>query len=33
VAAGCTMLLIEFFGRDPQEAARLFAETVRPAFA
>ena len=33
VAAGCTMLLIEFFGRDPREPARLFAETVRPAFA
>ncbi len=33
VAAGCTMLLIEFFGRDPREPARLFADTVLPAFA
>jgi F420-dependent oxidoreductase-like protein len=32
VAAGCTMFIIEFFGRDTREPARLFAETVLPAF-
>jgi F420-dependent oxidoreductase-like protein len=32
VAAGCTMFVIEFFGRDTREPARLFAETVLPAF-
>ncbi|MFQ5667585.1 MAG: TIGR03560 family F420-dependent LLM class oxidoreductase [Candidatus Binatia bacterium] len=31
-AAGCTMFIIEFFGRDPREPARLFAETVIPQF-
>ena len=29
---GCTMLMIEFFGRDTVEPARLFAETVMPHF-
>lgn len=29
---GCTMFLIEFFGRDTREPARLFAETVLPHF-
>jgi len=29
-ALGCTFLPIEFFGREP---ARLFAESVMPAFA
>jgi len=29
-AAGCTMFIIEFFGRDTREPARLFAETVLP---
>ena len=33
VALGCTMFVIEFFGRDPREPARLFAERVMPAFA
>jgi alkanesulfonate monooxygenase SsuD/methylene tetrahydromethanopterin reductase-like flavin-dependent oxidoreductase (luciferase family) len=33
IAAGCTMFLIEFFGRDTREPARLFAETVIPTFA
>jgi F420-dependent oxidoreductase-like protein len=32
IAAGCTMFIIEFFGRDTREPARLFAETVLPAF-
>jgi len=31
VDAGCTMFIIEFFGRDTREPARLFAETVIPA--
>ncbi len=31
-AAGCTMFVIEFFGRDTREPARLFAQTVLPAF-
>lgn len=30
---GCSMFLIEFFGRDTREPARLFAETVIPALA
>ncbi|MGK2966496.1 MAG: LLM class flavin-dependent oxidoreductase, partial [Tepidiformaceae bacterium] len=29
---GCTMFQVEFFGRDPREPARLFAETVMPHF-
>lgn len=29
---GCTMFLIEFFGRDTREPAQLFAETVLPHF-
>lgn len=29
---GCTMFIIEFFGRDTKEPARLFAETVLPHF-
>jgi len=33
VGLGCTMLIIEFFGRDTREPARLFAERVMPAFA
>jgi F420-dependent oxidoreductase-like protein len=31
-ALGCTKLVIEFFGRDTREPARLFAEKVLPAF-
>lgn len=31
-AHGCSMFLIEFFGRDTREPARLFAEAVLPAF-
>lgn len=30
---GCTMFVMEFFGRDTREPARLFAERVMPAFA
>lgn len=30
---GCSLLMIEFFGRDVREPAQLFAETVLPAFA
>jgi probable F420-dependent oxidoreductase len=30
-ALGCSMFVIEFFGRDTREPARLFAETVVPA--
>lgn len=30
---GCSLLMIEFFGRDIREPAELFAETVLPAFA
>jgi probable F420-dependent oxidoreductase len=30
-ALGCTMFVIEFFGRDTRGPARLFAETVLPA--
>jgi alkanesulfonate monooxygenase SsuD/methylene tetrahydromethanopterin reductase-like flavin-dependent oxidoreductase (luciferase family) len=29
---GCTTFVIEFFGRDTREPARLFAEKVMPAF-
>ncbi|HLY38150.1 MAG TPA: LLM class flavin-dependent oxidoreductase [Candidatus Binatia bacterium] len=29
---GCTLFVIEFFGRDTREPARLFAERVMPAF-
>ncbi len=32
IALGCTMFLMEFFGRDTREPARLFAETVLPHF-
>ncbi len=32
-ALGCTTLLIEFFGRDTRQPARLFAEKILPAFA
>ncbi|HUI24937.1 MAG TPA: TIGR03560 family F420-dependent LLM class oxidoreductase [Candidatus Kryptonia bacterium] len=32
IALGCTMFIIEFFGRDTREPARLFAEQVMPAF-
>jgi len=31
-ALGCTAFVIEFFGRDTREPARLFAEAVMPAF-
>lgn len=31
-ALGCTKFVIEFFGRDTREPARLFAEKVLPAF-
>jgi F420-dependent oxidoreductase-like protein len=30
-ALGCTLFVMEFFGRDPREPARLFAEKVLPA--
>jgi F420-dependent oxidoreductase-like protein len=33
VALGCTTFVIEFFGRDTREPARLFAEKVMPAYA
>lgn len=29
---GCTMFVMEFFGRDTREPAKLFAETVMPHF-
>jgi alkanesulfonate monooxygenase SsuD/methylene tetrahydromethanopterin reductase-like flavin-dependent oxidoreductase (luciferase family) len=29
---GCTMFVMEFFGRDTREAGKLFAETVLPEF-
>jgi probable F420-dependent oxidoreductase len=29
---GCTLFVMEFFGRDTREPARLFAERVLPAF-
>jgi alkanesulfonate monooxygenase SsuD/methylene tetrahydromethanopterin reductase-like flavin-dependent oxidoreductase (luciferase family) len=32
-AKGCSLIIIEFFGRDVREPAALFAETVLPAFA
>jgi F420-dependent oxidoreductase-like protein len=32
VDLGCTLFVIEFFGRDTREPARLFAETVMPEF-
>jgi F420-dependent oxidoreductase-like protein len=32
IAAGCTMFVIEFFGRDTREPARIFAEQVVPEF-
>ena len=32
VALGCTMFVIEFFGRDTREPAQIFAERVMPAF-
>ncbi len=32
VELGCTMFMIEFFGRDTREPAALFAETVMPRF-
>ena len=32
VGLGCTTFVIEFFGRDTREPARLFAEQVMPAF-
>jgi hypothetical protein len=32
VALGCTTFLIEFFGRDTRDPARLFAEQAMPAF-
>ena len=32
VELGCTMFVMEFFGRDTREPARLFAETVLPHF-
>ena len=30
---GCTHFVIEFFGRDTREPARLFADKVLPAFS
>ena len=32
VAKGCTLFVIEFFGKDPLEPARFFAREVAPAF-
>jgi alkanesulfonate monooxygenase SsuD/methylene tetrahydromethanopterin reductase-like flavin-dependent oxidoreductase (luciferase family) len=32
VKEGCRMFVVEFFGKDTREPARLFAETVLPAF-
>lgn len=32
LALGCTMFVMEFFGRDVREPARLFAERVLPRF-
>ena len=32
VALGVSLFVIEFFGRDTREPARLFAEKVAPAF-
>ena len=31
-ALGCSLFVMEFFGRDTREPARLFAERVLPAF-
>ena len=31
-AHGCSLFVIEFFGRDTRLPARLFAEKVLPAF-
>jgi alkanesulfonate monooxygenase SsuD/methylene tetrahydromethanopterin reductase-like flavin-dependent oxidoreductase (luciferase family) len=31
-ALGCSLLVIEFFGRDIREPARIFAERVMPVF-
>ena len=33
VDLGCTLFIIEFFGRDTRDPARIFAEKVAPAFA
>jgi alkanesulfonate monooxygenase SsuD/methylene tetrahydromethanopterin reductase-like flavin-dependent oxidoreductase (luciferase family) len=33
VDLGCTLFIIEFFGRDTREPARIFAKEVAPAFA
>ena len=30
---GCTMFVMEFFGKDTQEPAQLFAEEVAPHFS
>ena len=32
VALGCTHFVMELFGRDPRQPARLFADHVLPAF-
>jgi alkanesulfonate monooxygenase SsuD/methylene tetrahydromethanopterin reductase-like flavin-dependent oxidoreductase (luciferase family) len=32
VELGCTLFVVEFFGRDTRVPARLFAESVIPAF-
>jgi alkanesulfonate monooxygenase SsuD/methylene tetrahydromethanopterin reductase-like flavin-dependent oxidoreductase (luciferase family) len=32
VQQGCTLFMIEFFGKDTREPAQLFAERVMPAF-
>jgi F420-dependent oxidoreductase-like protein len=32
VRLGCTLFVVEFFGKDTREPARLFAERVLPAF-
>ena len=32
IDAGCTTFVIEFFGRDTRLPAKIFAETVMPAF-
>ena len=33
IELGCTMFVMEFFGKDTQEPAQLFAEEVMPHFA
>ena len=33
VELGCTMFMIEFFGRDTSEPAALFADTVMRHFS